>query len=67
VPYHYSQAVEILTALKAIKNPKFQLEVTQTLAAWSELKMFFDSSQNSSNGDQLAKLRAEVARNVKAR
>lgn len=34
VPFHFTQATEVLNLLKQVKNPKYQLEVNQTIKTW---------------------------------
>ena len=43
IPFHYSQAIEVLNSMKGIKNVKFQAELVQTIGSWNELKSSYDS------------------------
>jgi len=57
VPYHYTQAIEALEALKSVKNVVLQQEISKLITAWKGLKADYD---NMDREDQLKGLKAKV-------
>lgn len=44
VPFHYTQAIELLDSLKGMKSPKLSVKIQDTLFSWNELKAHYDDT-----------------------
>lgn len=44
VPFHYTQAMEVLDNLKTLRSPKLQVKIQEAVFSWNELKAFHDEN-----------------------
>jgi hypothetical protein len=44
IPFHYTQAIEVLDSLKNLKSPKLSVKIQEAIFSWNELKAHHDET-----------------------